>query len=304
MSDFYFQVLGANSALPATGRFPSSFILGCHNCLYLIDCGEGTQIKMSEYGIKRSRIGHIFISHMHGDHVLGLPGLLNSFSLNGRKEGLTIIGPVGIRKYLEGVLSSTYSHLTYKINYNELEFNGHSDLGKIDQLHVTAYSLDHRIPTYGFRFTEIIEGYNINSLAIKEYNLTIEEIKLAKQGNDIIRETGTIPNSKLTLPQPEPRSFSYCSDTAYAPSIVPHIQGSSLIYHEATYLKDKKEVARERKHSTAKEAATIANMAEVNQLVIGHYSSRYKDLNPLLEEARQVFSRTELAEEGRIYTIL
>lgn len=303
MSDFYFQVLGANSALPAAGRFPSSFILGHHNQLYLIDCGEGTQIKMSEYHIKRSRIGHIFISHMHGDHVLGLPGLLNSFSLNGRKEDLTIIGPSGIKKYIEGVLTSTYSHLSYNITYNELEIQGHKDLGRIGHLNVIAYSLDHRIPTCGYRFTEIIEGYNINSLSIKEFNLTIAEIKLAKQGKDIQRDNVLIPNSRLTLPQAEPRSFSYCSDTAYAPNILPHIEQSTLIYHEATYLKDKKEMARERKHSTAEEAATIAKMANVDQLVIGHYSSRYKDLTPLLVEARTKFHNTELAEEGRVYRI-
>jgi len=301
--EFYFQVLGANSALPTRDRFPSSFILAYKQSRILIDCGEGSQIKMAEYKIKRSKIDHIFISHMHGDHVFGLPGFLNSLTLSGRKKAIYLYGPTALKTYIDAVIAATGGHLGYELCYHLLDTDEVTDLGMVCGLQVKAVPLQHRIPTYGYSFTEVMSEYNIDPLKIKAHNLPRSEILLAKSGQDIERENDTIAYQDVTLPPREMRSMAYCSDTVYDPSIVPAIKGSTLLYHEATYLEELRDKARERMHSTTTEAATIAEMAKVDTLVIGHYSSRYVDVNPLLKEAQKVFDNTMLAVGGKKYEI-
>lgn len=301
--EFYLQVLGANSAIPTRDRFPSSFILGHYQQLYLIDCGEGAQIKMAEYGIRKSKIDHIFISHLHGDHVFGLPGLLNSYTLGGRTKPMAIYGPTALKTYIDHIISATGGRLGYDLNYHLLEGDTPISLGTIDQLEVTAIPLRHRIPTYGYVFRERSQDHNIAPGAIAEYQLSIDEILVAKSGQDIVRGDVVISNVEVTLPVVPPRSFAYCSDTVYDLSIVPHIRGANMIYHEATYLHELADKAAERMHSTAREAAMIAMAAGIKQLVIGHYSSRYKKIEPLLVEAQSIWPATSLAVGGQQYHI-
>ncbi len=301
--DFYLQVLGANSAIPHLARFPSAFILGHINHLYLIDCGEGAQIKMSQYHVRRSKINHIFISHLHGDHVLGLPGLLNSFSLNGRQKELIIYGPLGIKQFVETFQAATYAHLTYPLRIVELEGEHERSLGRIDHLEVFAFPLVHRVPTFGYRFTEIYDEFNVNPQAISRYNLSVEEIKKIKKGQSITRNEEVWKAERFTLPKKHSRSFAYCSDTCYHPPLAAFVSDVSLLYHEATYLHNLQAKAKQRMHSTADEAARLAKAAGVSTLIIGHYSSRYSDLEPLLDEARAIFLRTDLAIGGKIYPI-
>ena len=281
--DFYFQVLGANSALPTPDRFPSSFILGYKSHLHLIDCGEGSQIKMAEYRVKRSKLDHIFISHLHGDHVFGLPGLLNSFTLAGRTKPMHLYGPVALEPYLQAITEATGGSHGYELVFHLLSGDDVIDLGLISGLHVWAMPLQHRIPTYGYLFKEVQSELNIDPVAIKKYNLTVPEILSAKAGNDIDRGASKLAVKEVTLAPKKLRAFAYCSDTSYMTELVKYISKVDLIYHEATYLHELAQKAKDRMHSTAREAALIASSAKVGQLIIGHYSSRYKNLDPLVK---------------------
>ena len=269
----------------------------------MLDSGEGAQIKMAEYGIRRSKIKHIFITHLHGDHIYGLPGLLTSFNLNGRQDPLNIYGPTGIKYYIEHMVHITGGGLSYPISYREIEEDSPIELGVIDGLRIKAIPLVHRIPTYGYVFTEHHPKRNVRSDAIAQYGLSIQEIKLAQSGRDISRNDTIITNDKLTYGPKPCRSFAYCTDTMYEPEVASYIQQVDLLYHEATYLDELKDKAHERMHATAKEAAQIAQIAQVKKLIIGHYSSRYKVLKPLLNEAKLVFDNTHLAIEGETHAI-
>ncbi len=269
----------------------------------LIDCGEGAQIKMSEFKVRRSKLNHIFISHLHGDHIFGLPGLFSSLSLNGRVEPITIYGPIGLRLFLETMRDVTDGRAGHEIIIHELDGQATHNLGSINGLSVSAFPLKHRVPTLGYRFDEEPRPLGISTEALAKYKITIEEIKLIKDGMPIKREGQTIPIANVTKKPLPLRSFAYCSDTAYDPLIIPHISGVDLLYHEATYLHELADKARERLHSTSLEAAMIARDASANELIIGHYSGRYKDLSVMTEEARTVFSKTQLAVEGAEFEI-
>ena len=258
---------------------------------------------MAEYGVRRTKIKHIFITHLHGDHIYGLPGLLTSFNLNDRTDSLNIYGPIGIKDYVEHMVSITGGSISYPITYTEIEGDDVTELGVIDGLSVTAIPMVHRIPTYGYVFQENFTKRNIKSDAIKAYGLSIEEIKLAQNGEDITRDKTVIANDKLTYGPKSSRSFAYCTDTMYEPRIVPNISKVDLLYHKATYLDELRDKAHERMHATASEAARIAREAEVKKLIIGHYSSRYKNLTPLLEEAKIEFDNTQLAIGGETHAI-
>lgn len=300
---FELLVLGANSATPLHNRFPSCFVLNHNEAMFIIDCGEGAQIKMSQYKVKGTKVDHIFISHLHGDHIFGLPGLINSYNLNRRTNTLTVFGPVGIKGYILNVLQATGAKLNYPLKFVELDSQSHTEIVAFKNLRVSAFPLKHRIATYGYRFDEIILSKNIDPAAINRYKLTIEEIKKVKLGEDLNRDGRVILNKELTVPNKPARAFAYCSDTIYDIDIVPYINKATTIYHEATYLHELKELAKERYHSTAYEAADIADRAQVNKLLIGHYSSRYKNLEPLLDEARSKFKNTHLALEGLVFDV-
>lgn len=253
--------------------------------------------------MRRSKIKYIFITHLHGDHIYGLPGLLTSFNLNGRKDPLSIYGPTGIKEYIQHMVTITGGNISYPIIYCELEGDDTVELGVLDGLSIKAIPMVHRIPTYGYVFTEHLTKRNVKSEAIDKFGLSIDEIKLAQNGLDVSRNGKIIANDKLTYGPKPSRSFAYCTDTMYEPKIVPHISEVDLLYHEATYLDELRDKAHERMHATTKEAAQIAQMADVKKLIIGHYSSRYKVLTPLLDEAKLVFENTHLAIGGETHAI-
>jgi len=297
-----FVVLGANSALPLLDRFSSSFVIRTSNRYFLIDAGEGCQLKLGQFKIKRNRISHILISHLHGDHVFGLPGLITSFNLNGRKEPLSIYGPSGIKEFIETVLRISQSYMGFELSIHEIRENDNQVLFEIDDLRVSAFPLKHRIPTYGYRIDETTSKLNVRSDKISEFELSVDEIKQIKEGRDIKRNGHIIANSELTLTKRKRKSFAYCSDTVYDEDVIQYISNTDILYHEATYLDELRKQADERMHTTAKGAATIALKANVDQLIIGHFSSRYTELSPLLEESQSVFPNSYLAEEGTSFS--
>ncbi len=311
--DFCLTILGCNSAKPCFGRHTTSQYLEFGNAAFLIDAGESVQKRISDFGLKPNKIQDIFISHLHGDHILGLPGFLTSLSLSSRTKPLTVYGPPNLSKFINTFLEISGSHISYPLTYVTLNEGVGEVILERPDMTVTAFPVEHRIPTWGFRFDEKISSLNIDKAAIAKYNLTVEEIKAVKTGSDIVRpgsggnsnraERYIIKNKDLVLPIHRFRSYAYCADTVYTESFMSFIKNADLIYHEATYLEDLKQQAQDRMHSTAKEAAQIAQKAEAQELVIGHYSSRYKNVTPLLLEAKAVFSNTRLAEEGKRYII-
>ena len=300
---FELQVLGANSALPMPGRFPSSFVLNHNEQLNLIDCGEGSQIKMSEFRVKRSKIDRIFISHLHGDHIFGLPGVLHSFNLNARTRPLTLYGPPGIGRFVNEVMIATGGELNYPLSIEETRMDTYNHLVSLEHLDVYTFPLKHRVPTVAFKFVEKPGKFNIRKEAIEEFQLTIDEIKTIKEGKGIERKGMMLSHKSLVHPRNEKRTFVYCSDTCFDTSIVAYIRHADLLYHEATYMHEMADKAKSRLHSTAHEAALIAKKSDTKKLLIGHYSSRYKDLEPMLEEAKNVFPNTLIAREGEIIPI-
>lgn len=291
--------------MPAHGRFSTSQLLQVANHRYLIDCGEGTQIRLTEYGLNKGNINQIFISHLHGDHYYGLLGLLTSYSLLGRTQPLTILGPEGLEAIFE--VNMQYSGgrgLSFPIRFEVIDPTVHQCIFEDKRVKVYSLPLDHRIPAAGFLFREKPRPRNMIPDKIEAYQIPYPQIPLIKDGADFTLPDGTvIPNVELTLPPPAPRSFAYCSDTAYREELIPLIKGVDLLYHESTFLEENAEQAVLTRHSTAKQAATIAAKAGVHRLVLGHYSSRYKDLTPFLDEARNVFPKTELGVDGHTFEV-
>ena len=304
MSVFEVTILGNNSAFPAHGRFPSSQILNCNQHLYLIDCGEGAQMRMSQYGIKRSRINHIFITHLHGDHVFGLPGLINSYTHFSRTTPLHIYGPKGIRQMIETTLRLSASMIQYEVVFHEIENPAYHKILDSQGLKVYTFPLQHRIPTHGYLFVRKEGERHMRKSAIEKYNLTIPQIQAAKAGDSIdLADGSTLQAEALTDPPSPARKYAYCSDTIFAPEIADWIRGVNLLYHEATFLHELEHKAEISRHSTAFQAGMIARLAEVEKLIIGHFSSRYDDLEPLAEEARDAFPDVRIATEGETFTI-
>lgn len=301
---FEVTILGSNSAIPAYGRFPTAQVLNVSEQLYLIDSGEGVQWRFQEYEIKRNKINQIFISHLHGDHIFGLIGLLNSFSLSKRKEPITVFSPKGLEEIIQIQLKYADTGLSFPLSFYDLETTKNQLIFEDNLVEVSTIPLQHRIPTCGFLFREKPRPLNINPAKIEEFEIPVEKIKEIKNGTDFKLLNGrVIPNEELTFPPVNPRSFAFCSDTVYSESIISIIQNVDLLYHEATFLHEMKDLAAETMHSTAKEAATIAKKSNVGQLIIGHYSSRYKDLMPLLEEAQEVFPNTVLGIDGKTISV-
>lgn len=297
-------VLGSNAAMPAYGRFTSAQLLKKESSYYLIDCGEGTQIRLSQYKVKRNQIKAIFITHLHGDHVFGLPGVLTSFFHFQRKDPLTVYGPPGIRELLESIFRLTECHLAYDINIVEHSPTGLEPIHVDKHIDVFTFPLQHRIQTNGYLFREKIPRRKIIKSELAKYQLTVDQIKTILSEQDVSLDTGEkILADNLLHPQREASSFAYCSDTIYDESIIPYVNGVDLLYHEATYMHDLKMKARARGHSTTIEAAKIAQQAKVKKLLIGHYSGKYKDVSPLLEEVKTVFPNSQRAYDGEIISI-
>ncbi|MBK8506824.1 MAG: ribonuclease Z [Saprospiraceae bacterium] len=298
------HILGTNAAVPLLDRHPSAQALQTPDEIFLIDCGEATQTRLTEYHIKRSRINHIFISHLHGDHIFGLPGLITSYNLFGRKEPIHIYGPPGLRHYVETINEITGIHLHFDLTIKEHRADISKKILETKNIMVYTLPLNHRVPTTGYLFREKVAKRRIDSEAVAKYAIPYVEMSSIKDGNDWQKPDGNmIPNESLTLPGRQALSFAYCSDTRYEPAIIPRIRNVHLLYHEATFGQDLAEEAHLRGHSTSIEAAQIAQAANVNQLVIGHFSARYKDRSALLLEAQSHFLNTILAKEGLVIPI-
>ena len=298
-------ILGCHSATPRVNAFPTSQYLEINNSHFLIDCGEGTQRQMRKYKVGFSKINHIFISHLHGDHFYGLVGLLATYGILSREKELHIYGPKGIKEVTLLQLKVSQSHAKYPIIFHELKSKESQLIFEDDKVTVSTIPLNHRVYTNGYLFTEKEKTRKLHIENISNY----EEINRAdylniKAGKDVILSTGEIvPNAELTLPPNKSLSFAFCSDTSYKPDIIPIIKNADLLYHEATFLADREDLAKKTKHATSKQAAQIAKDAEVGQLIIGHYSGRYKDISLFQKEAKEIFENTELAEPGKIFKI-
>jgi ribonuclease Z len=301
---FEITILGSNSAAPAHSRHQSAQFLRVDNQSFLIDCGEGTQMQISRYRLKLGRLRHIFISHLHGDHYLGLVGLLSTLNLRNRRYDLHIFGPPGLDDIITMHLKYTESTLGYKVHFRGLDPKESEVLVDNDNLTVSSIPMDHRIPCTGFLFREKSKKYKLKKTSDLS-QLSFEEINTQKDGRDVVENGNHVKYAlkDYTEPPPKVRSYAYCSDTRYNESIIPYIRSVDLLYHESTFLSDQEQRAYETYHSSARQAATIALKAGVEKLILGHYSIRYKDLEPLLTEAREVFSNSQLAIEGHRISI-
>ncbi|MBK7287915.1 MAG: ribonuclease Z [Flavobacteriales bacterium] len=299
---FAVTTLGTGAALPARGRYPSAQLLNVRERLFLIDCGEGTQERLRMAQVNMGRIARIFISHMHGDHYLGLMGLISSMHLLGRTMALNIHGPLELREVIELQLRISKTYLRFPLRFHAVAHRSGQPVYSDERVEVTELALLHRIECTGYLFRETLRMRHLR----KE---TVELIphyarKAVKMGEDLRLPDGrVIPNAELTEPPSPPRSYAYCSDTAYAPELVPELEGVDLLYHEATFTEDMAARAKETMHSTARQAATMARDAHVGRLLLGHFSSRYKDTGRLLTEAVEIFPNTLPAQEGRTYEV-
>ena len=297
---FEVKILGTSAAIPTNSRRPSAQVVTMYDRHHLVDCGEGTQIEMLRRKVRFSRLDAIFISHLHGDHVLGLPGLLTTLSLYERNFPLKLFGPAGLRDMIDVIFAQTQSYLSYELEFFPLEeFDVGEAIYTTDRYEVILLPLQHRIFCRGFLFREHSKPPKFDFYKAKALEIPNKYFKLLKQGNRVTIDDGRVIDPTQVLGDPEPvMSYAYCSDTRYFEGLVEHIRDVKVLYHEATFLENLASRAAETFHSTAKQAATIAKMADAGSLYIGHFSARYIELDALLEEARSVFARTELAREG------
>ena len=297
-------ILGCHSATPRENKHTTSQLLEIKGNLFLIDCGEGTQIQLRKAKIKFARIQHIFISHLHGDHFYGLIGLISTFRLLGRIAPLHIYGPKGIQEIIQLQLKLAKSWTDYPLYFHEL-ISTHSEcIFNEDDIQVETIPLDHRVYTNGFLFTYKNSHRKINTEACSKYDIKPYHFNQLQQGKSITLENGEfIENKKLTFPPESAKRYAYCSDTAYSESIINKIKGADLLYHEATFLHQHEGLAKNTKHSTAQQAAEIAKNAEVKHLVLGHFSSRYPSKEEFIQEAAPIFKAVELAEDFKTFSI-
>lgn len=296
---FKLTILGTSASLPAYGRHQSAQLLEVDKHIFLIDCGEGTQLQLNHHKINAQKINHIMISHLHGDHYLGLIGLLSSMHLLGRKKKITLHGPTGLEEIITTQFRYSQTHLNYQVIFKRLDTDHSKTIFENDTLSVKSFPLKHRIPCCGFIWKEKSKPKRINKETLPD-DLSLANIVNLKKGKDIFdgREQLIYKNEVLTLPSKKSRSYAYCSDTKYDESIVQYIAGVDLLYHESTFLEEMSERASKTYHSTATQAAQIAQLANVNKLLLGHFSARYKDISPFLAEAVLIFKKTMLANEG------
>jgi len=297
-------ILGSSSALPTSGRYPSAHVLNAHERLFLIDCGEGTQMQLRKTRTRFAKINHIFISHLHGDHVFGLYGLLSTFSLMGRTNPIHLYAPENYDKMLKSHLSDFDINLSFEIDF--IPLSGKDPVKILDDkyLTVTSFPLQHRIPSYGFLFREKRSERNLIKECIEKYQIPQIRLPAIKKGEDFVTPYGVIiKNEDLTLPPHEPLSYAYCSDTKYFKRLASFVKGVSLLYHEATFDKSKEDLAKITGHSTTLDAAKTAIDAKVGALIIGHFSARYKEIEPLVEEAQTIFPETYAAIDGHSYEV-
>lgn len=304
MEKFEVHILGCGSALPTTRHNATAQVIDLRDKLYMIDCGEGTQMQYRRSGLSFSRLNHIFISHLHGDHCFGLIGLISTFGLLGRTATLHIHAFPELETLLRPQLDFFCEGMPYAVEFHPF-LHGCTDIIYEDRsVSVRAFPLSHRVPCCGFVFQEKPTAAHIKREMIDFYNIPFSQINRIKNGEDYITEEGkVIPNSRLTTPADTPRKYVYCSDTQFNPNNVQYIRDADMLFHEATFAEEHLARAKQTHHSTARQAAEMARLSGAKRLLIGHYSARYTDEKILLNEAREVFANTFLAEEGRCFSL-
>ena len=299
MEKFEVNILGCGSALPTTRHFSSSQVVNIREKLFMIDCGEGAQLQLRRSKLKFTRLNHIFISHLHGDHCFGLMGLISTFGLLGRTAALHVYAHEDLEKLLAPQLEFFCKGMTYHVVFHHINPTKAEIIYDDRSVCVSTIPLKHRIPTCGFLFQEKQTPNHIIRDMVDFYQIPIFQLNRIKQGEDYVTPEGeVIPNHRLTTPSPPPRSYAYCSDTIYQPNIVSQIKGVDLLFHESTFAQCDISRAKETFHTTASQAAEIARNAQAKQLLIGHFSARYEDETILLEEAKAIFPKTVLAKEN------
>ncbi len=296
-------ILGCHSATPRINAHPTAQVLEIRGHLFLIDCGEGTQVQLRNYKVKFSRIRHIFISHLHGDHFYGLIGLISTFRLLGRTAEMHVYGPKGIKEAITLQLKLGNSWTNFPLYFHELEGKEPQLLFEDEKVSVETIPLNHRVYTNGFLFKEKPGERKLNIDAARDLNVDMSYYQKIKQGFDAVTKDGKkIENSTITFSPSPPKSYAYCSDTVYHPEIIDQIKNSNVLYHEATFLNEHLHLCGPTKHSTARQAAEIAKAAKVGTLILGHYSGRYGNLELFKEEAKKVFKNVLLAEDGKVFS--
>lgn len=304
MKEFSVKILGSSAALPYKGRNLTSQLVNYGGSLFLVDCGEGTQIQLMRYKVRFMRINHIFISHLHGDHFYGLIGLVSTFHLLGRREPLHIYGPAMLEEIIRLQLQASLTSLVYPLCFHVVNDDGPVQIFEDERIVVTSFPMQHRIPTTGFLFAEKPFPRKINLDATEKYEVPYTFFPELKNGADYCDAKGSIIENEILTTHPgNPRSFASCADTSFFNQLPAYIKGCDMMYHEATFMNDMAAVAIEKMHSTAADAARVALLANAGKLLIGHFSARYDNLGLLLDEARILFPATELAEEGKTYQV-
>lgn len=297
-------ILGCYAATPRTITNPTSQILEIRNRMFLIDCGEGTQVQLRKNKLKFSKINHIFISHLHGDHFYGLVGLISTFMLLNRQTDLHVYGPKGIKEIILLQLRYSNSFTGYNLYFHELASKDSEVIYEDEKVVVKTIPLKHRIYTNGFLFREKIGDRKLNVDAVQHYKIDTCYFQKIKNGKEITLDDGTIiPNAELTFDPIQPKSYAFCSDTMYDESIIPIIENCDTLYHETTFLESESDKAEKTMHSTAKQAAAIAAKANVKQLILGHYSTRYDSIELFREEAETLHSNVILADDGKTFEL-
>ncbi|MBS4014632.1 MAG: ribonuclease Z [Bacteroidetes bacterium] len=300
---FKITVLGCTAATPTSLFHTTAQWLQFQNYHFLLDCAEGTQMQMRRMKLPMMKIDNIFISHLHGDHYLGLPGLLFTYHLLGREKTLNIYSPPGLKEIIEVQFKIANVHTRFKTVFHDIT-KGEQLLFENKFLTVDSIEMKHSIDCYGFLFKEKELERNIKKESIKKYGISIDKMQDIKHGADFIDSNGKIiPNNTITKSPPPPRSYAFCSDTLYTETFIKQISNVDLLYHEATFLEDKADIAKEKTHTTAMEAARIAKKAKAGKLLIGHYSARYDDIKDFQKEAQTIFKNTVVAEEGMVMEI-
>ena len=299
MEPFKIHILGCGSALPTTRHMPSMQVVECRGKLFMVDCGEGAQLQVRQQGLAFGKIGHVFISHLHGDHCFGLIGLISTFGLLGRTATLHVHAPATLKPILEMLIENFCRDLGYDVEFHAIDTTRQYIIYEDHSLTVETIPLDHRVPCAGFLFREKPSLPHIRPDMLKCYDIPVSQINNIKAGQGYTLPDGThIEHERLVTPADPPRSYAYCSDTSFLPRLTEQLKGISTLYHESTYAEDHLAMAEKYHHSTAAQAATIARDAGVGKLLLGHYSSRYTDERILLDEACKIFKNTHLANEN------
>lgn len=296
-------ILGNNSAVPAHGRHPTSQVILINDQQFLVDCGEGTQMQLSKYKFRKNKFDHIFISHLHGDHYFGLIGLITSYHLMRRDKPLHVYGPPRLLEIIQLQLAVSNTTLFYELVFHEVISDIVNVLLETDDFIVTSFPVIHRIPTHGFLFKEKPGSLKIKPERIDELKFPYQIITQLKKGIDCEWEGNLIKSNDWTLPPVKPRTYAFCADTIFNEKLKNYISGCDMIYHEATFMEESAERAEITYHSTARQAASIGKLTEVKKLLIGHFSAKYENLLPLLNEAKEIFPDTELAIEGKLFSL-